>query len=636
MIKLPVHKAYLFSILFFLVHLPHYVQSGQFDNDTLNNKILILLDELDSREYQNDDFFDDKTKAVFQDAINRGNAKDKGLANYLYGKYYMTLGDFDEAVAHLTLASEKLKNSEYYAEVLLSLGKGLSLNIKPGLALEAFYQSLEQFKSSGNDSGRIKVLIALGEYYRKYKKFEEADSILSVAEEMLLTTSGNPKIKYGLYSRISAVSSEIGKHNQAMNYSIKALNIAKSLGNPSMIATSINEIAYLEEKNNDPKSIMDYNRAAYLRKTCNEKRGLASVYSNIVRWYFNNGRHHTSMAYLDSMSALCDSNNWPVIESEIYFYRFHNYQKLGDFEKALEYQEKYYEMMLSDIRKDNQKAIAEVKNKYDLKEKEWQIKEQEQKLIEEWKMLKSRNRQRMAFLITAIVLLLLSAIMVYLYIRLKREQGELRLSNKQLNRLIQQKQLLVREMHHRIKNNLNILSSLVHIQQFNQKDELVKEQLAELQSRIDTISSVHQQMTHVESNPSIKIDEFFNNFIDEIASSITSSNIFIIKNLECAGKELSTKRAIPLALIINELVTNSIKHGFNGQPSFEIGLTISIENDILIVKVCDTGPGILNPDTIHAPETMGMELVTLLVDQLNAELAYEKGEKSEFTISFKL
>lgn len=196
---------------------------------------------------------------------------------------------------------------------------------------------------------------------------------------------------------------------------------------------------------------------------------------------------------------------------------------------------------------------------------------------------------------------------------------------------LKEKELLLAEVHHRVKNNLAIITALLNLQADNLKDEQSKRIFEETKDRIYSMALIHNQLYQNHSFARIEFAQYINNFCTYLSKTYqTDTKIDIKKNMETV--QLNIKTAIPCALILNELVTNSFKHAFKEQMSGTIDIGLKQEKDLIRFWVADSGTG-MDASKLRSA-TMGMNLVTSLVEQIDGNLEYENRNGSRFLITF--
>ncbi len=196
---------------------------------------------------------------------------------------------------------------------------------------------------------------------------------------------------------------------------------------------------------------------------------------------------------------------------------------------------------------------------------------------------------------------------------------------------LKEKELLLGEIHHRVKNNLAIISALINLQIDNLKDEESKVIFEETKDRIYSMALIHNQLYLNNSFAQIEFAKYISNFCSYLIKSYqTNPTIEIIEKTNPVLLDIKT--AIPCALILNELVTNAFKHAFKNQSKGEIEIGLKKESSLVVFYISDTGLGMDNSQLQSS--SMGMSLVTSLIEQIDGKLQYENKNGSKFSISF--
>ena len=200
---------------------------------------------------------------------------------------------------------------------------------------------------------------------------------------------------------------------------------------------------------------------------------------------------------------------------------------------------------------------------------------------------------------------------------------------------LREKDILLGEIHHRVKNNLQIVHSLLDLQSTNIVDAQVLGMLRESQNRVRSMALIHQ--TLYESKDFARVD--FRNFLDTLLPTLVSSygvgSERIRLGVELTEVLLPINAAIPCGLVVNELVSNALKHAFPGQSRGEITISLAYEGDQqVLLTVSDTGVGVPAEFDIDRTTTLGLQLVALLVDQLGGTLTIRRCDPTRFELRF--
>lgn len=208
--------------------------------------------------------------------------------------------------------------------------------------------------------------------------------------------------------------------------------------------------------------------------------------------------------------------------------------------------------------------------------------------------------------------------------------------NKQLENNLQKIQILIKEIHHRVKNNMQIISSLLNMQRNDQKNESVAEALDESKRRIQSMALVHQKLYETEDLSHIKAKEYIEQLVDSVESTLTQRTITPAKKIKVPGDLIfNIDTMIPLGLILNELITNSYKYAFATEKENIISISLVQKEPFYEITYSDNGEGIPDEIDFKNSGTLGLELIHILTEQLEGNIEYDKTELSSFVIQFK-
>jgi two-component sensor histidine kinase len=222
-----------------------------------------------------------------------------------------------------------------------------------------------------------------------------------------------------------------------------------------------------------------------------------------------------------------------------------------------------------------------------------------------------------------------------LYSDLRFSEQKLQETLKQVVASLEEKKVLLSEIHHRVKNNLQIISSLLSLQTKYIKDENHREIFKDSQNRIRVMSSIHEKL--YQSEDLAKID--FDHYIKDLASSLFRTYAIIDRialKTEIENVSLSINFAIPCGLILNELISNSLKYAFPEDNKGEIKVTLRCVEDKVELLVSDNGIGMPEDLDFRNTESLGLQLVTNIVEnQLHGQIKLNRTGGTEFQINFK-
>lgn len=199
---------------------------------------------------------------------------------------------------------------------------------------------------------------------------------------------------------------------------------------------------------------------------------------------------------------------------------------------------------------------------------------------------------------------------------------------------LEEKKVLLREIHHRVKNNLQIISSLLNLQSQYTEDDETQDVLIGSQNRVRSMALIHEKLYGSMSLNRIDFGEYVENLAESLINSYIEIPGNVRMHLDIKNVYLNIETAIPCGLMINELISNSLKHGFKDSKG-NIKIEMAPENEEYILKICDDGVGFPEEIDFRNTETLGMQLINSLVKQLDGEIKLVENSGPCFIINFK-
>ncbi len=206
----------------------------------------------------------------------------------------------------------------------------------------------------------------------------------------------------------------------------------------------------------------------------------------------------------------------------------------------------------------------------------------------------------------------------------------------ELRSLLEEKEVLLREIHHRVKNNMQVISSLLSLQAQKLDDSMAREAFKECQERIRSMSLIHDQFYQQEDLSQIEFSSYLRSLAAHLFRAYQVDAHMIKIRVEAEKTFLNLNTAIPCGLMVNELITNALKHAFPPNEKGEIIVSLNQkENGEYLLRVKDNGRGLPPNINLKEPATLGLEIVTILVNQIGGQLEVKVNGGTEFQISFK-
>lgn len=216
-----------------------------------------------------------------------------------------------------------------------------------------------------------------------------------------------------------------------------------------------------------------------------------------------------------------------------------------------------------------------------------------------------------------------------------RDVTEDKVQEARLRDSLLEKEVLLKEVHHRVKNNLQVISSLLFLQKDGIEDPAIQELFEESRHRIGSMALVHEELYRSGDLGRVDVREYLERLAPRIVEALRGGKQLEL-SLDLAPCRLPVDKAIPFGLVINELLTNAVKHGFRDRSAGTIGLRLSVDEGRVQAVVEDDGVGLATGFHPETSKTLGMQLVVQLTRQLGGALVFGSGPGAVFRLSFPL
>jgi two-component sensor histidine kinase len=362
----------------------------------------------------------------------------------------------------------------------------------------------------------------------------------------------------------------------------------------------------------------------------------ANAYTGLAEAYCMLGQQESARKTIDTAFILYTGMH---STAELNAHRVNGtiYQAAKNYKLAAEEFAWYAQKRDSASQAEKEIQLVDAQVAFEMDEKESELKVQKLKIEENQRALDNNKSDQIILLLVVFATAIISIILFVAYRNSTRKQRELEKKNEEIstkNTVIEQslheKEALIKEVHHRVKNNLQIISSLLRLQSSKQNDDHVQIMFDESVKRIQSMALVHELLYKNKNLVSIPIHTYIENLVEGLSVSYGLSSQITI-TVHCDAAQLDIDTTIPLGLIINELVTNSIKHAFDGRGGrIDVSFTQKEGKYHLIVQ--DNGKGLPADFARLKENSLGMELVEALSEQIGAKYEWfsENGSRFEF------
>lgn len=434
----------------------------------------------------------------------------------------------------------------------------------------------------------------------------------------------------GTYHSLAVLYKQTGQYEHALQYGRLALSIKQDLGRTKKIVTTAMIMAELYQITARYDSCMAL-CMAYLppSETLKYDEATSKLAFLAAMAAAKTGQTELGRGFLKRGDLAAEKNISMEDRPTVFQLAAQSHALLGQYEKAYWYQLKYQHAQDSVFNIQKSRSIAETEARYETEKKEQQI-----AVLAKDNQLKT-TRQYALLGILALVGLL--AFALWRNARNRRRLNEtLEKANVELTQKNHEVQTLLREIHHRVKNNLQIVSSLLRMQARRIQDKNALEALRTSQSRIRSMALLHQRLYQGDVLKDIPMRPYLNDLIQSLfdAYRVEEDRITLCTDLD--DFSLNVDDAVPLGLIANELITNSLKYAFPQERTGEIAVVLKKSEQGFRFAVTDNGIGIpiIQGKPSSSSTSFGLELVESLAQKLNGRLSFsnEQGTTAELLV----
>ena len=546
---------------------------------------------------------------VFNEALNKVDS-----AKYYYDKVLTNLKD------RKTNRAKDILSTTYtnYANLYLKSGDYKK-------AIEIYLKADKLSKETGDIKNRIITLNNIAGCFKEINQYDKAIYYFNEALKLAKQTNDAQNIA-GINIGLGQIYLQKNEFDKAQTSFLKAENILKNIGFKSLLSIAYQGLAevYLHKK--------DYKKAKlYSDKALKNINEIKDDYSRVSILLTSglldkaNKNYNKALKKIDDALSISQRNNYLDLEKKCLKEKI-DILKLQKKEKLLPpLYEKYISLKDTILNKEKFKSINDIETKYQTEKKERKI-AQQQNIIKAKELETQKARTRNLLLIIG----LLSALLIAFFIwrRYRAEAKAKRIISGQ-KAVIEE---LQKELHHRIKNNLNIIDAFVdEIIDDYEDDHKLKRKLEELQNRIYSIKEVHTQLYQNADINNVAVKKYIDELANKIAATYKNKNVSIKQQIK-DDLTLKGDKSFVVGLIVNEFLTNSYKYAFDKDG--EIQVELSETDDNYVLKLSDNGKGLPKNFNIKSIGSYGLRIMLLLSKQLKGTFDLRSHNGVQLTIQF--
>lgn len=592
---------------------------------------LLLLDEI-VKVYSNLDL-NMALEYSLQGVELADRAKDKNWQPKFYemaGRNYANTVQLDSAAVYFIKAKkgyESIDDKKGLASVYFKIGW---LHRKRGELEKALEVDLKALKIMESLDDKLGIAGANNRLSEDVLRQGRKNDALQYAQKAITICEQNDLKEELVYSYVSAGDASIamGDNEKAFYYSDKTVKEAEALGfNPISMSDFLNNRGNaLKRLGKYEEALVDYKKAESNARQANYENAIQTVIANLGEINLLMGNYNDALPYqLETIRLQEGSGDLPNLP-ENYMHISTIYEKLGNYPLALEYQKKARIMGDSISAVESDRNMSELLTQYETGKKEATIHSQDQKINQQ-------RKTQILYIILAGMLAIIIFGMIFTLRNISKKRTALSVLNSELDIKNRQNELLLKEIHHRVKNNLEMVKSLIALQSAQLTDSASKDAMLASQNRVQSMGIIHQKLYQGNNLGAIEMKDYFINLGEGVLDTFDAEDKV---KIECAMEDLNldVDTAVPIGLIVNELLTNALKYAFPEGTQGQINISLQKENNNLQLKVSDNGVG----KVIGAKPKgtgFGTQLIHLLTQQLNGTISEDFSQGTTMLFNFK-
>ncbi|MBL7910660.1 MAG: tetratricopeptide repeat protein [Bacteroidia bacterium] len=515
--------------------------------------------------------------------------------------------------------SEKLKHTDFKLQFKSILGYSYKVKGNFKASVASFMEVLTEAESTGSLIRSASATNNLGTTFLELGKYKEAEYYFLKAINIGLKRSDTIQLAR-TYANFGYLKAELQQHDSALIYYQKALPIFIRVRDSLRVADNyLNTGRSLLSLNQNSLATLNFSKALFIFKQYEDIDGQCRTILNLADVEIANKNYKASLDFNFQALELAKLSKSDYLIDFCYQGISDCYTLLGDFKNALNYYKLHKNLNDSINSLEKHQQIVDLQEKYQSNLKDKKILEGEIELTE-------KDRQRQVLFVILIASGLIISILILLFYKLKQY-------NSKLEVLIKEKEFLMHEIHHRVKNNLQLLGSLFELQIRSTNDEKTKLALTDSQNRVSSIATLHSKLYSRGNVISIQLDQYIIELCNDLRRTFTNKPFKI--NYELDSFEVNVDKSIIIGLIVNEIVTNSIKHAFIDTNNPTLTISLKQKGTHLVLELNDNGKGLTENMDELSKKSLGIKVITSLSKQLNAQLTTINKNGLGYILSFE-
>ena len=547
--------------------------------------------------------------------------------------YHKEYSNLDSAVFYLNTVKDiytNLDESLNLADTYLDITALYTIKADYNKAKSNVYKALSIYEALDNQKGIAKCYAHICDL--QYYENDYNEAIIHCDKAITIQKEINAKEDLALTYRFKANSQLFTGFNledalESINTSIDLYKELGETGAPMMASVNWRGNIYKYMERYD-EAIADYQANYDNSKAMGLEQYLIPSLGNIGHVYVMQGQYEDALPYNLKAIELIKKTGRSRNLWENYMHVSEIYESIGDHTKALY----YHQLYASELESFKDNIILSLESKT---QSEYEVGQKNATILFQNEKISQQKRTKVLYIILTGLLAVILFGVVYNFRKNQQKNKKLESLNSELDSKNQQNELLLKEIHHRVKNNLELVKSLIALQSAQLEDSPTRDAMIASQNRVQSMGIIHQKLYQGENLGSIDMKDYFINLSNGILDTFNAEDKV---KIECAMDqlELDVDTAVPIGLIVNELLTNALKYAFPKDSKGTIEICLSRPNpETIALKVIDNGVGKMSNATPKGTG-FGTQLIKLLTQQLNGHMKESHDHGTSISFEFKI
>ncbi|NRA51306.1 MAG: sensor histidine kinase [Phaeodactylibacter sp.] len=430
-----------------------------------------------------------------------------------------------------------------------------------------------------------------------------------------------------------------GEKETALLYAKEAIRTASDFDQVEFLGNGHMLTAMLLKGNRPEASAYHFLKAADIFKALNNHIGYSAMLCNLSSLYKDYGEFELALKYSDDYFTAYQAgekkdheDNWML--SNFYEIRSEIMAGMEQYDSAHHYLQLAFDSRLRLIQEENRSEVVQIEAQFNDAQKVQKIRDQAQ-------IIEYEATKRKWGIGIAVLALLFTGVLLCFYFKLRSANHKMRLQsvliqekNKELGHNLEQQIMLQGEIHHRVKNNLQVIISLLELQQTDIQDPKTLDQLQSMSNRIYSMAAVHEMLYGKQGGETISLSEYTQKLCEHFKHLVPADQSLQFY-LDLDASPLNIETLMPLGIVLNELMTNSLKYASLPWQQLEISMHLQPCADGYCFSYQDNGPGFPEGALVEREGGLGSYLVRSMIRQLNGRVTTSNDNGAVYQIFFK-